>query len=80
MIFVSNHLRFPVYVSVTARLFEILLLSSRPTLRAQDAGTLMNSNEYYSKFVASHQDATKLMELRQDTGFPLFVQAMNSIS
>jgi hypothetical protein len=40
----------------------------------------MNSKEYYSKFIAPHQDMTELIELHQDTEFALFVQDMNSIS
>jgi hypothetical protein len=73
MTFVSNHLRFPVHIPITNRLFEILLLSSRPALIAKDDRTLVNSNEYYSKFVAAHRDTTELIELRQEIGFVLFV-------
>ena len=77
MTFVSNHLRSPVYVPITRRLFEILLLSSRPTSRAQDVRILINA---YSKSIAAHRNTTELIEHRQDIGFALFVQDMNSTS
>ncbi len=53
------------------RLLEILLVSSRPTLRAQDDRSLMNSTDCYSKFIAPHRDTTELIELRQETEFVL---------
>jgi hypothetical protein len=44
---------------------KFLLLSSKTTLRAQDDRT---------------RDTTELIEFRQETGFVLFVQDMNSIA
>jgi hypothetical protein len=61
-----------VYVPIRTWLSGILLLSLRPTLRVQDARTLMNFKEYYSKLIAPHRDMTELIELREDTRFALF--------